>query len=198
VSIDDNLRDREAQARAEMEAMGYERSAPATDADQAQLRKDHPPPYKAVRVLCDGRVETLQRRALSDCGLRVQVRAVRPVTRRRGAGAPSRRRTSSASSSGSSDGPGEPAPGDPADLDPDVDVFVVVGEDHRQVALRLALVLALERGEIILSADAEVRDLVAEALPIVLSLLNRRGQTAAAAPTIFSDAWSIFVGEVTA
>ena len=41
---------------------------------------------------------------------RVKIRAVRPRTRRRGAGAPSRRKTASSSSSGSSDGSGEPPP----------------------------------------------------------------------------------------
>jgi hypothetical protein len=42
--------------------------------------------------------------------VRVRIRAVRPRTRRRGAGAPSRRKTAASSSSGSSDGPGEPPP----------------------------------------------------------------------------------------
>ena len=45
-----------------------------------------------------------------DQSVRLRIRAVRPRTRRRGAGAPSRRKTASASSSGSSDGPGEPPP----------------------------------------------------------------------------------------
>ncbi len=134
--------------------------------------------------------------ACRDVAARIRVRAVRPVTRRRGAGAPSRRRTSSASSGGSSDGSGEPAPGEKPPAD--VDVFVVVGEDHRQVALRLALVLALERGEILLSADPEVRDLVAEALPVALRLIRggRRGQAAAAGPSVFGEGWTVVIGEV--
>ncbi len=182
------------------EALGYRTSPPMTAAERVQLLEDHPPPYEALRIRPDGRVDVIHHRRPPSplCGIRVRVRAVRPVSRRRGAGSPSRRKTAASSSSGSSDGSGSssdgPGPGEPADLETDIDVVALVGERSDQLAVRLAVVLALESGEVVLSADAAVRDLVAEALPIVLSLLNRRGQTAAAAPTIFSDAFSIFVG----
>ncbi len=193
----------EAQARKAMEAAGYKTSPPMTGAERVQLQEDHPPPYEALRLRPDGRVDVIHHRRPPSplCGIRVRVRAVRPVSRRRGAGSPSRRKTAASSSSGSSDGPGsssdEPSPGEPADQD-DVDVFAIVGEAVGPFAVRLAVVLALESGEVALSADPEVRDLVAEALPVALGLLHGRGQTAAAAPTIFSDAWSIVIGEVTA
>ncbi len=183
------------------EALGYKTNPPPTEAEreaqQAQLLEDHPPPYEALRLRPDGRVDVIHHRRppSPDCALRVRIRAVRPVSRRRGAGSPSRRRTAAASTGGSSDDPGEPAPGEKPPAD--VDVFVVVGEDHRQVALRLALVLTYEVGEVVLSTDDAVRDLVDRALPVALGLLRGRGQTAAAAPTIFSDAWSIVIGEVT-
>ncbi len=178
------------------EALGYRTSPPMTAAERVQLQEDHPPPYEALRLRPDGRVDVIHHRRppSPDCALRVRIRAVRPVSRRRGAGSPSRRRTAAASTGGSSDDPGEPAPGEKPPAD--VDVFVVVGEDHRQVALRLALVLTYEVGEVVLSTDDAVRDLVDRALPVALGLLRGRGQTAAAAPTIFSDAWSIVIGEV--
>jgi len=171
-----------------------------------QALYEHERRQRAIPLYGNAAALHLQRQpggpACRDVALRVRVRAVRPVSRRRGAGAPSRRKTATASSGGSSDSDGSssdgPGPGEPADLETDIDVFAFTGEAVEQFAVRLAVVLALESGEVVLSADAAVRDLVAEALPIVLSLLNRRGQTAAAAPTIFSDAWSIFVGEVTA
>ncbi len=181
-----------------MEAQGYKTNPPMTGAERVQLQEDHPPPYESVRVRPDGRVDVIQHRRppSPDCALRVRIRAVRPVSRRRGAGAPSRRKVAAALSGGSSDDPGEPAPGDaPADVH-DVDVSAIVGEAVGPFAVRLAVVLALERGEVVLSADPAVRDLVAEALPVALGLLHGRGQTAAAAPTIFSDAWSIVIGEV--
>ena len=187
-------------ARKAAEALGYKTNPPPTEAEreaqQVQLQEDHPPPYEAVRLGRDGRVDLVHHRRppSPDCALRVRVRAVRPVSRRRGAGAPSRRRTAAASTGGSSDDPREPAPGEKPPAD--VDVFVVVGEDHRQVALRLALVLTYEVGEVVLSADDAVRDLVHRALPVAVGLLRGRGQAAAAGPTIFSDAWAVVVGEV--
>ncbi len=172
-----------------------------------KVREEHARLQRAIRSHGNAAALHIQRQpggpACRDVALRVRVRAVRPVSRRRGAGSPSRRKTATASSGGSSDSDGsssdEPGPGEPADLETrtDVDVFAFIGEDVGQLAVRLAVVLALESGEVVLSADAAVRDLVEQALPVILSLLNRRGQTAAAAPSIFSDAWSIVIGEVT-
>ncbi len=167
-----------------------------------KVREEHARLQDALRSHGNGAALHIQRQpggpACRDVALRIRVRAVRPVSRRRGAGAPSRRKTAAANSGGSSDSDGSssdgPGPGEPADLETDIDVLAFTGEAVEQFAIRLAVVLALERGEVVLSADPEVRDLVEQALPVVLSLLHRRGQTAAAAPTIFSDAFSIFVG----
>jgi hypothetical protein len=123
----------------------------------------------------------------------LRVRAVRPVARRRGAGAPSRRRTAASTSSGSSDPGDESAPGEPAH--DEVEVAALLDEAVGPLAVRIAHALSswADRGEVVVEADVEAWHLVDVALPLALVILRRAGLHAEGDRELFGDGWAVVV-----